>query len=57
MCEILRDMDIVHHCCITPFVPVPVDYSYVLVFDENKDVYKRIRIDGSKSSYISKFKI
>jgi len=40
----------------TPFVPVPVDYTYVLVFDENKDVYKRIRIDGSKSSYISKFK-
>ena len=34
---------------------VPVDYSYVLVFDENKDVYKRIRIDGSKSSYISNF--
>ena len=39
----------------TPFVPVPVDYTYVLVFDENKDVYKRIRIDGSKSSYISNF--
>ena len=39
----------------TPYVPVPVDYTYVLVFDENKDVYKRIRIDGSKSSYISNF--
>ena len=39
----------------TPFVPVPVDYTYILVFDENKDVYKRIRIDGSKSSYISNF--
>ncbi|MDG1014877.1 MAG: hypothetical protein P8O09_06650 [Flavobacteriaceae bacterium] len=37
-----------------PFVPVPVDYTYVLVFDENKDVYKRIRIDETKS-YISNF--
>ena len=33
----------------------PNHYTYVLVFDENKDVYKLIRIDESKSSYISNF--
>ena len=37
------------------YADFPVDYTYVLVFDEDKDVYKRIRIDESKSSYISNF--
>lgn len=33
----------------------PEDFSYVLIYDENKDVYKRIITDRIKTSFVSKF--
>ena len=55
--KILRDVIRFGYDGGSVFPDCPTDYRYILIYDETKDVYKRIDLDGevkSNSWYISK---